>query len=125
VLATKRALACSQYLVAWLALGCQLHANGAAVTLTLEEHVLVPSASARRRIGTLAPLRPRLLEECERDSTNRPSVSPAPPGFAERSNFPLRRRMAVRTAPMESRQPARPDVCQAASQNARSDHGWP
>jgi hypothetical protein len=74
-------------------------------------------------MGTLAPLRPRL--DCERDSKNRPSVSPAPPGFAERSNFPLRRRMAVRPAPMEFRRPARPGVCRAASQDARPDHGWP
>ena len=59
------------------------------------------------------------------DARNRPSVSPAPPGSAERSNFPLRRRLTIRPAPMESLRPARPVVCGVAEQNARSDHGWP
>jgi hypothetical protein len=38
VLATKRALACAKHLFARLPVGCQLYANGAAVTLAPKEH---------------------------------------------------------------------------------------
>ena len=55
----------------------------------------------------------------------RASVSPAPPGFAKRSNFPLRRRVEMRPGPMESQLPAGPSVCRVAWQNAQSDHAWP
>jgi hypothetical protein len=42
-------------LVAWLPVGCQLDMNGTAVTLTLEEHVSVPSPKSRAKgIGTVA-----------------------------------------------------------------------
>jgi hypothetical protein len=49
VLTTKRTLACAKHLVAWLPVGCQLDTNGTAVTLTLEEHVSVPSPKSRQR----------------------------------------------------------------------------
>jgi hypothetical protein len=49
VLTTKRALACTKHLVAWLPIGDHLYADSTAMALTLEEHVSSPFSKVPRQ----------------------------------------------------------------------------
>ena len=69
VLTTKRALACTKHLFAWLPVSCQFYTNGTAVTLTLEKHVVGPKVPYQRYRDSCADIGPLSFFELHRSCT--------------------------------------------------------